>query len=330
MISNLFFQKKSYFIFIGVILSFLLVLFGGYPKISLVDLLNQDSNLSYDIFIQARLPRALLGFIVGWGLSVIGVSFQSILRNPLADPYILGVSSGSALGGALALALNLPFSLTLLLAFLSGLASTVIIYLIAKVGRSLPVHSLLLVGVIYNSFCFALILLLHALVSIGASQQILYLMIGSLEAISYQRLFIVGSLVLGSSFYLFMQGRKMNVMVMGDESAIQLGLNPHRFRKKVFLIGSLVVSSIVTISGLIGFVGLLIPHICRLIVGPDHRILVPVSAIVGATFLMNCDWLAKNSLNFFEIGSTMPVGIITALLGGPFFIYLLTKIQRKF
>lgn len=306
------------------LLGFYLAAFWGEPKIHLSSILS-GSGIDYDILIQARLPRIFIGILVGMVLSLVGASFQAILRNPLADPFILGVSSGAALGGALGLCLNLAFVYTLGLAFLSGIFSIFLIYQLSKARGELPVHSLLLTGVIFNSFVFALILLMNSLVSIGTSQQILFLMIGSIDSMSWDKVILVGVIVLPLVIYICSKSQSLNVMTLGDEPAIHLGVNPHQLRKKIFIIGSIMVAGVVTIAGLIGFVGLIIPHLLRMVVGPDHRILLPLSAIIGAVFMVVCDWTAKNILFWFDWGGGIPVGVVTALIGGPVFIFLLKR-----
>lgn len=301
----------------------LLFCFVGDPYISPRVLWQQGHSLDQSILFYARLPRILLAIFVGAGLSMSGVSFQSLLRNPLADPYILGVSGGAALGSVLGLAFALSYTGVSLLAFAFGFLSLFLIYWIAQVRGTLPVHTLLLTGVIFNAFSFALILLINSLVSIGQAHQILYLLMGSLEAHSMDAVLWVGGMTLIGLVILLFQVSAMNVVSLGEQSAIQLGVSVHRSRKWIFLGASIMVGASVALSGLIGFVGLFVPHMVRLMFGNDHRLLLPLSATLGGVFLLISDFVARTLFSGTEFQTQLPVGVVTALIGGPFFVYLL-------
>jgi len=279
----------------------------------------------HDILFYSRLPRVLLGILVGFGLSSGGVAFQSLLRNPLADPYILGVSGGAALGSVIAVSLGLHFTWVSSLAFLTSLATLLLIYWVAQSKGRLPVPSLLLTGVIFNAFSFALIMFVNSLVSFEQAHRIWYLMVGSLEAESYGRIAVVAAFVLTGFSILWLCAGKMNLMAMGDESASYLGLNVEKFRKIIFFAASLMIGATVSLSGLIGFVGLFIPHMVRLKFGSDHRLLLPASALFGASFLVLADWLGRNLMSGVTYQTQLPVGVITALIGGPFFVFLIKR-----
>ena len=195
--------------------------FLGNPLVSPISLFSGDNLVAHDLYFHARLPRVLLAVFVGAGLSGSGVAFQSLLRNPLADPYILGVSGGAALGGVLALALNLPFSLISILAFSFALGSLLLIYFVARVEGRLPAHSLLLTGVIFNAFAFALILLINSLVTLGEAHQILFLLMGSLDARPMAEVLWVGFFTLLGLVILVFQSSRMNMISLGDEAAAQ-------------------------------------------------------------------------------------------------------------
>ncbi|MBI2339153.1 MAG: iron ABC transporter permease, partial [Deltaproteobacteria bacterium] len=272
---------------LGVLTAAAIVLFSflGNPPIS-PSALWSGSELARDLFVHARLPRVLLAVFVGAGLASSGVAFQSLLRNPLADPYILGVSGGAALGGVLALALKLPFALISLLAFGFALGSLLLIYFVARVEGRLPAHSLLLTGVIFNAFAFALILLINSLVSLGEAHQILFLLMGSLEPPPLGQVAWVGCFTLIGLIILTAQASKMNVISLGDESAAQLGVSATTHRKVIFFAASVMVGASVATVGLIGFVGLVVPHMVRMRFGADHRVLLPLSAVGGGLFLL--------------------------------------------
>jgi iron complex transport system permease protein len=306
-----------------------LALFWGDAPQAWLQALHTPGTAEYDILIYSRLPRILLGVLVGFALSSGGVAFQSLLRNPLADPYILGVSGGAALGSVIAVALGLHFTWVSTFAFAAALLSLLLIYWIAQTRGRLPVHTLLLTGVIFNAFTFALIMFLNSVVSFEQAHRIWYLMVGSLESESYTKITTVALFVAAGFFTLWWKSGAMNLMATGDESAQYLGLQVNRFRKRIFFAASLMIGAIVSLSGLIGFVGLFIPHMVRLVLGPDHRLLLPASGLFGATFLVLADLLARTLLSASAFQTQLPVGVITALVGGPFFVFLLKRPGRK-
>ena len=303
-------------------------LFFGSEAISFSTLFSQERGANFDIFFFARLPRLLLGLVTGWALASAGAAYQSLLRNPLADPYVLGVSGGAALGSIVGVGLGLPFPLITFGAFLSAMASMSLMYWVARTGGRLPPHTLLLTGAIFNAFCFAIILFINSLVTIEQVHQILFFLVGSLATESYEKI-IVLAIFVGAGFVILMLcAGKMNVLSLGEETAMQLGVNTEKFRRLIFFAASLMIGAVVSVSGLIGFVGLFIPHMVRLMWGPDHRLLIPASALMGAAFLIMSDTLARTLLIHSAYQTELPVGVLTALMGGPFFIYLLKKQQR--
>ncbi|MDL1871464.1 iron ABC transporter permease [Deltaproteobacteria bacterium PRO3] len=298
--------------------------FGG-GRLDLAAAWGDTASPEHDILFYSRLPRVLLGLIVGFALSSGGVAFQSLLRNPMADPYILGVSGGAALGSVVAVSLGLAFTWVSSVAFVSALASLLLIYWIAQTKGRLPVYTLLLTGVIFNAFSFALIMFINSLVSFEQAHRIWYLMVGSLEAESYGKIAVTGGFVLAGFLLLFLHAGKMNLMALGDSSAQYLGLDVEKFRRHIFFAASLMIGATVSLSGLIGFVGLFIPHMVRLRLGSDHRLLLPASALFGAAFLVLADLAARTVLSGSDYQTQIPVGVLTALIGGPFFVYLVKK-----
>ncbi len=298
--------------------------FGG-GRLDLAAAWGDTASPEHDILFYSRLPRILLGVIVGFALSSGGVAFQSLLRNPMADPYILGVSGGAALGSVVAVSLGLAFTWVSSVAFVSALASLLLIYWIAQTKGRLPVYTLLLTGVIFNAFSFALIMFINSLVSFEQAHRIWYLMVGSLEAESYGKIAVTGGFVLAGFLLLFLHAGKMNLMALGDSSAQYLGLDVEKFRRHIFFAASLMIGATVSLSGLIGFVGLFIPHMVRLWLGSDHRLLLPASALFGAAFLVLADLAARTVLSGSDYQTQIPVGVLTALIGGPFFVYLVKK-----
>lgn len=283
------------------------------------------TEVGRSIIFSTRLPRILLGLLVGITLASSGTAFQSLLRNPLADPYILGVSGGAALGSVIGVALGLPFTFISIIAFISAFLTMLLIYWIAESKGRLPAHTLLLTGVIFNAFAFALIMLIHSLVSMEQAHEILFLLMGSLELYSYKTIAVVGvAVAIGFSMLIFFSN-KMNLMSTGDETAFHLGIDIEKFRRIIFFSASLMIGAVVSVSGLIGFVGIFIPHTLRLIIGPDHRLLVPASGIFGGAFLVLADTIARTAFASGSYQMQLPVGVITALIGGPFFVFVLKK-----
>jgi len=277
------------------------------------------------IIWQLRLPRVLLGALVGAALALAGVSFQGLLRNPLADPFTIGVSSGAATGATLAIFLRQFFGLSFpqmvpLFAFAGAFVALFFVYNLAKIGGQVPVVTLLLAGVVVSSFLSAVISLLMVLA--GENMQgIFFWLSGGLLLRSWPEIWFVLPYLAAGFLILISYARDLNVLLMGEEAAMSLGVNVEKTKKILLVTSSLVTAAAVSVSGMIGFVGLIIPHAVRIVSGPDHRILLPASALVGAAFLVWADVVARTALAPQEI----PVGIITAFVGAPFFIYLLRK-----
>lgn len=287
-------------------------------RLHLIDYQNINP-LHENIILHLRLPRVILGIVTGMALSVAGVVLQALLRNPLADPYIIGVSSGAALGATLAIVLGL-ISLISLAGFLGAVMSMFLVYNLAKTGYKVPVKTLLLAGVIVSAFLSALISLIASLMGESMYQIVLWLM-GNLSETNIILIFIAGLMVLIGIIIVYFFARDLNIISIGEESAQHLGVEVEAVKKILFIITSLITGSVVAITGLIGFVGLIIPHIMRLIVGPDHRILIVASLLAGGIFLTLADLFARTIISPAEI----PVGVITTLFGGPFFLFLLKR-----
>jgi iron complex transport system permease protein len=276
------------------------------------------------ILLQVRLPRIILAFLVGGALAAVGAALQALLRNPLADPYVLGISSGAALGGATAILLG--FGTTLfgisavpLFAFLGGLLSIMLVYRIAAVYHHLPVHTLLLAGVILNAIFSALIMFITSIVDPNRSFGIMAWLMGSLTGPALSPLAGLAVYVTVGGVLLLRQSRALNLLAVGEEAARSLGVEVERVKKIIFLIAALLTGAAVSVSGMIGFVGMVVPHGVRLVIGSDHRLSLPASALVGGMALTLADTVARTVMAPAEI----PVGVVTALIGGPIFIYLL-------
>lgn len=295
-----------------------------FDTVSLKDSTDETSDIAKTILLQVRLPRILLGFLVGCSLASVGVALQALLRNPLADPYVLGVSSGAALGAAVGILFGVGTTFlaeTALPAcgFAGGLVALVVIYQMAATYGQLPIHSLLLTGVILNAIFSALIMFITSILDPNRSYGMMAWLMGTLTAPTYSSL--VGLMIYLSIglFLLFSQMRVLNILALGEESARTLGIDTEQAKRSLFVLTALVTGAVVSVSGMIGFIGMVVPHAVRLVIGADHRLLLPASALVGGTFLMGADTVARTLIAPTEI----PVGIITALAGGPFFVYLL-------
>ncbi len=277
------------------------------------------------IFYGLRLPRVVLAAIVGAALAASGMTLQSLMRNALADPFVLGVSGGAALGATVALALGLTasvlgFSAPSLLALGGAVGATL---LVLSVGRLGGPHTTLLAGVIFNAFALAAIIFIKALVAPDKLGEILFWLSGTLGQEAPMTLIATAAVVLLAIAVMVALSAKLNVMTLGDDDARSLGIDVRRTRLVLFVMASLAVSSAVALSGLVGFVGLLVPHLTRLLFGADQRIALPASALLGASFLMLADLGAR--LLFTVFHTEPPVGVITALLGGPLFLLLMFR-----
>ncbi len=276
------------------------------------------------ILLQVRLPRVLLSLFVGSSLAAVGAALQALLRNPLADPYVLGVSSGAALGVSLAMWLGiggtvLTLSALPLCGFAGSLLSLAVVYRLAASYGRLPVHSLLLAGVILNAILTAVIMFITSIMDPNRSAGMMSWLMGTLTAPAYPALAVLTVYLAVGITVLMRQAQILNLMTLGDESARALGVETERAKKLIYVIAALMTGAVVSVSGMIGFVGMVIPHATRLVLGADHRLLLPASALAGGIYLMVADTVARSLLAPAEL----PVGIITALAGGPFFLYLL-------
>ena len=278
--------------------------------------------------VRLRLARILLGVVAGAGLSVAGVLFQALLRNPLADPYVLGVSSGSALGAAGAILLGLaalgPWTLPAA-AFVGGTGTIVLVYLLGRQAEGgVGVQTLLLAGVIVSSLFGSLLMFLVWVSSSQDMHNVIWWLLGNLQIFDWGLLWTVTAVVLAGTTVTALFARDLNLLTLGEEPAAHLGLGVERTKVMFFLVGSLVTAATVAACGLIGFVGLVVPHTVRLAFGGDHRRLVLASALAGASLLVLADAFARTLLAPLEI----PIGVVTAFLGGPFFLFLLRRRRR--
>jgi len=267
-----------------------------------------------------RLPRTLVAMMVGIALATSGTIMQSLFRNPLADPYILGVSSGASVGAALIIVAGFASTINITLsAFLFSLATTFTVYRLGKTKSGLPVLTLLLAGVATAYFLSGVTSLLIYL-AVKDMHQVVFWVMGGFWTANWFKLRVILIPVIGGIFYSLYHSWKLNAILLGEEHAMSVGLNAEVFKKKMIVVSSLLTSAAVSVSGVIGFVGLIIPHAMRLIAGEDNRVLLPSSMMCGAAFMPAVDVVARMITE-----GEVPVGIITALMGAPFFIFLLRR-----
>ncbi len=277
------------------------------------------------IIMVLRFPRVLLAGLVGSGLALAGATFQGLFRNPMADPYVIGVSSGAALGALCAMLLQsamhfiTPLAVPVL-AFLFAMLTIWLVYQLARMGSKVPVMTLLLAGVAVNSLLSALVSLIMFF-SGSQLHQVIFWLMGGLSGRGWNYVYMFLPYGIVGAGIILLYARELNVMLLGEESAQHLGVEVEKVKRRLLIAAALLTGAAVSVSGLIGFIGLVVPHIVRMLVGPDHRFLLPTVAIIGAIVLILADLLARVLLAPEEL----PVGIVTALIGAPFFIYLLRK-----
>lgn len=279
------------------------------------------------VVFDIRLPRIILAALVGGALSPAGAVYQGLFRNPLADPYLIGVSSGAGLGATIAIAFGLTsqwggLGAVSVLAFVGALAATLLVYLIAQASGRTSITTLLLAGVALSAFLTSLttFLMFRAKDAFQTVHIVGWLM-GSFALASWAKVQVLAPTLAMGGGILWIYAHRLNVLQLDDEQAQQLGIPVERTRLVLIIASSLVTATAVAMSGIIGFVGLIIPHAVRLVWGPDHRFLLPMSALCGAVFMMLADGLARSLLS----PSEFPVGVVTAFCGAPFFLYLLKR-----
>ena len=281
------------------------------------------------IVLDIRLPRVILAGLVGAALALAGATYQGLFRNPLADPYLIGVAQGAALGAVIGFLIpisgaGMGIGLVPILAFVGALLSVTVVYLLARVGRTVPVTTLILAGVALGALLGAIVAYL-AITSGQMLYGIMYWLAGSFSLSQWSEVWIVLPIVAVGAIVILLFSRLLNIMQLDEEQAQQLGINVERLKLILLATATMVTAAAVSFVGIIGFVGIIIPHAVRLIWGPDYRFLLPLSLLSGAVFLILADILARTAAAPSEI----PIGVITALCGAPFFLYLLRRRGRK-
>ena len=309
----------------------------GTQKVSLAKALSGPAdtpgeNIDYEILTGVRLPRVILAALVGAALACCGVVLQAVLRNPLADPYILGISSGAGLGAIIAVLSGLTWSFwggspIAVFAFIGALITVWLVWFIgylAGAGKS-QVTTLLLAGVVVNAFFAAVIMFLTSIAQSDQVHSTIFWLMGNITEKNRPVLLVSAACIIAGIVALFSICHRLNVLTFGQNQAKALGVNTTRTQITAFGLAAFITAIAVSLSGLIGFVGLIVPHAVRLVFGPDHRCLLPVSAIIGGAFLVVADTIARTIV----APAQLPVGVITAIAGGPFFLILLAKYSRK-
>lgn len=321
-------MKKTLILAILLIVAVAVLLvmpFVGMRMITVGALLDSvPSGIERDILWRIRIPRVCTAFLAGAALSLSGMTFQAMFRNPLATPFTLGVSSGAALGAALSIHLGLTFSFlglggTTVCAFAGATAAILVVYGITRVKRGFSTATMLLAGVAMSFFFSSVILFTQYVSGLTHSFRIVRWMMGGIDVVGFAPLWQMLPFVLIGSVIILALPHELNLLLTGEELALSRGVRVEAIKKVLFFATSLMVGGVVAICGPIGFVGMMVPHICRLLIGWDHRSLTPASLLFGGVFLTICDTVSRTIIAPAEI----PVGVITALLGGPFFIWLL-------
>ena len=293
------------------------------------ELIQPDWNsIQETIVVDIRTPRVILSVLVGMGLAIAGAAMQGLFRNPMAEPYVLGMSSGAACGAAMAIVLGVGKIFGALsipaLAFIGATATIFVVYNIARTEGKVPTETLLLAGIAVGFFLHAVVSFLKIIASHEALRDVVLWLMGSFALATWGDVKMVIAPVLFGVGLLYLFSRELNALQFGEETAMHLGMEVETVKRILLIASALVTAVAVSVSGIIGFVGLIIPHLVRLIIGPDHRILLPASALCGGIFLVLCDALARTVVQPTEI----PIGIITAAIGAPYFVYLLRRRKK--
>lgn len=310
-------KLKVLILFLFLIAAVILGIFKGAVNIKASELLLQVNRP----IIYLRILRVIAAITCGCGLAVCGIVLQAILRNPLAEPYILGTSSGAGLGAVIAICIGISQVYLPLISFVAAIASIILVYFLAKEGNKIPRHALILSGVIISVALSAIIVFLISVSANEAIHGLTWWLWGGLAVYDLKLLLVVSVIVFLGIAVIYVFSQDLNAISIGEEEAMHLGIDIENVKKILLLVTALITAALVSLCGIIGFVGLIIPHMLRLIFGPNHRILIPVACIGAAAFMVACDVLSRVIFVPLEI----PIGVITAILGAPAFIILLKR-----
>ena len=281
------------------------------------------------IILDINAPRVGIGIFVGMGLAVAGCAMQAVCRNPLASPYILGLSSGASVGAAVSMLFAIPLIplaiVTPVLAFVTCFATMILVYSMSRVGGHVRTESLILSGVAVSSLLSAIVSFLTFIAG-DKLEGIVFWSMGSLSNAEWSEILFVAPIIVMCGLLLITQAKGLNAMMLGDLHAMDLGIDVKRTRLLVLILSTAIVASAVSFTGVIGFIGLVIPHVLRILLGPDNRVIMPLSMFAGASFILICDFLSHVIAPYY---GTLPIGVVTALIGAPLFIYLLLRRKKE-
>ena len=302
----------------------------SYTIQEIIDTLIGRGSWGSDIIIKdINLPRVVVGLFVGAGLAVCGAAMQAVFRNPLASPYILGLSSGASLGAAVSMLFTIPLIpvmvTTPILAFACCFATMILVYSMSRIGGTVRTETLILSGVAVSSLLSALVSFLTFIAGENL-QGIVFWTMGNLGNASWEEIAFIAPIITVCVALLIMHSKAMNAMMLGDIHAMDLGIDVKRTRLIILVLTTMIVASAVSFVGVIGFIGLVIPHIMRILLGPDNRCILPMSVIAGSSFILICDYFSHVVAAQF---GTLPIGVVTALIGAPVFIYLLMRRKKE-
>ncbi len=287
-------------------------------------LIHSDQSIYTDIVWTYTMPRIVIALVIGAGLAICGAAMQALFKNPMASPYILGLSSGASVGASIAMLFTIPFIPELIaapvMAFIFCMMTTFLVYGLAKGTGMISTESLILIGMAISALFSALVSLLTVLAGEKMSNIVFWTM-GSLAQYNWDKVLIVMPIIVLGSLMVMSYARELNAIMLGDAHAKDLGIEVKKVRLVILLVTSLVTAACVAFTGVIGFVGLVIPHIVRLLMGPDNRYMMPFSIAAGALFLLVCDYISRIAFS----GDVLPIGVVTAMIGAPYFIYLIYK-----
>jgi len=317
-------------LFVLWIIVALISIFTGTYSIDPLEAFSNIDELSQTIFLKIRIPRVLMASIAGGTLAISGAALQALFRNPLASPFTLGISGGASLGALLALRSGLAvgilgFSMVSISAFIFSILTMLFVYSVSKVGGVVATGRLLLAGVVANFLYSAVVMFIQFFSNFTESLQTMRWIMGSLDVVGFDTVWKTLIFVIPGCLILLSSTKDMNLFGLGDDVASSLGVNVRRMEKKIYFATSLAAGAVISVTGPIGFVGLIIPHILRMILGVDNRIILPCSFLFGAAFLTAADTVSRTIISPVEI----PVGIITAFIGGIFFLWLLIRTKKE-
>lgn len=287
-----------------------------------------SNGIAHSVVWNIRLPRVIAGIAVGAALAVAGTLMQAVFANPLAEPSVIGVTSGAGVGAAVAIVFGWSFlgtTTVAVTAFITALAATMLVYALAKGSGHVRVVNLILTGIAVNAVCGAIISLMVYLAPTAAREHIIFWQMGSLNGTQWKHVAVVVTVTIAGLISAFLLSRTVDVLALGDQAAGHVGINVSRLRTASIITATVLTAGAVAYAGLIGFVGLIIPHLLRTLLGPANRVLIPLSALAGAVLISLSDVVARTIIPFADL----PIGIFTALVGGPTFFYLLRRLMRK-